>query len=156
VAELGVVWQRLVFGVIVLVDYVLLVLLKALSCSWNDRFEILSADMMIVRLLVLLLLLRPLEWFHSADRFALILILEALLNCPELSLLGASCRVDLVCQLLIHHPLARESVLQLSYPAVYPSHLLLTHRQLQPLLGYHIVLLLVQLSPVGQFSSQLL
>ena len=44
---------------------------------------------------------------------------------PELRLLGRGGGVDLVGELLVHHPLPGETVLQLRYPPVYPSHLVL-------------------------------
>ena len=52
---------------------------------------------------------------HSADY----------LDGSELSLLGGGGRVDLGRQLLVHHPLARQTILQLSDASVDPGHLVL-------------------------------
>ena len=99
-------------------------------------------------------------------------VLRRYLDGSELSLFcGGGC-IDLVCQLLVHHPLARQSILQLRNSPVDPGHLVLgrnvfnviemksidnlSHGELCSLLSNHVVLLLIELPPVRQLSAQFL
>ena len=113
-----------------------------------------EGESLIFRILLLRDALLPLEWLHGGHR--LVLVLHALLNGPQLGLFGAGRRAYLTGQLLVHHPLPGQPVLQLADPVVDLRHLVLPHGQLGPLLGYHVVLLLVQLPPVGQLPPQAL
>ena len=119
-AKLGVVGQRLIFRINVLVVVVVIVEaavhLLLLLLLWvqlvgqqhaEARFQILRTDMMVVIQLLLLLLLLlecPLERLDGGDGLGLVLVGQASLDGAQLRLLGAGGRVYLVGQLLVHHP----------------------------------------------------
>ena len=117
-AKLGVVGQRLIFRINVLVVVVVIVEaavhLLLLLLLWvqlvgqqhaEARFQILRTDMMVVIQLLLLLLLEcSLERLDGGDGLGLVLVGQASLDGAQLRLLGACGRVYLVGQLLVHHP----------------------------------------------------
>ena len=118
-AKLGVVGQRLIFRINVLVVVVviveaavhlllLLLLVQLVGQQHAEaRFQILRTDMMVVIQLLLLLLLLlecPLERLDGGDGLGLVLVGQASLDGAQLRLLGAGGRVYLVGQLLVHHP----------------------------------------------------
>ena len=119
-AKLGVVGQRLIFRINVLVVVVVIVEaavhLLLLLLLWvqlvgqqhaEARFQILRTDMMVVIQLLLLLLLLlecSLERLDGGDGLGLVLVGQASLDGAQLRLLGAGGRVYLVGQLLVHHP----------------------------------------------------